>query len=186
MNEFLPILSAILALISPLVYGVAIVQGRAKPHRTTRFVLLLIGVLTALSLFAHGDQVGIYLAVASAIQSITIFGLSLKYGVGGGNKIDIICLLIAVLGIVLWQLTNNPLVGLYFAIAADFTGMVPAILKTYRWPESEVASFFALDAVAALLILLALSHWAVADFAYPLYILVINGVMVSLILRPKK
>ena len=178
------VISSLLALISPIVYSIAIFKGEAKPHRTTRFVLLLITSLTTASLFAQKNQVAIYLAGVSTIQSIMIFTLSLKRGMGGWSKTDMLCLFIALIGIALWRITENPVVALYCAIGADFTGMVPALAKTYKFPKTEVWTFYLLDVFAAFFILLALETWTLQEYSYPIYIMLINLVMVILIVRP--
>ncbi len=177
-------ISSILVLISPIVYSIAILKGKAKPHRTTRLVLLIITGLTTASLFAQHNTVAIWLAGASTLQSMVIFILSIKHGMGGWSKFDIFCLIIALAGIILWQLTKNPVIGLYFAIGADFTGMIPALIKTYRFPYTEVWTFFLLDTIAAGFSLLALRSWTLQEYSYPFYILVINLCMVILIIRP--
>lgn len=177
------VLSSIFALISPLTYVRAIVAGHARPHRTTRFVLLLITTLTTAALFAAGDRVAIWLAAISTLQSIVIFSLSIKYGMGGWSRADLACLTIALGGILLWQITQNPVLALYCAIAADFVGMIPTLVKTYFEPHTEVATFFALDVVAAFFSLCALSVWNVQDYSYPLYIMCINLCMVTLVIR---
>ncbi|PIZ42775.1 hypothetical protein COY34_02230 [candidate division WWE3 bacterium CG_4_10_14_0_2_um_filter_42_8] len=178
------VISSLLALISPIVYSIAIFKGEAKPHRTTRLVLLLITSLTTASLFAQKNQVAIYLAGVSTIQSIMIFTLSLKRGMGGWSKTDMLCLFIALIGIALWRITENPVVALYCAIGADFTGMVPALAKTYKFPKTEVWTFYLLDVFAALFSLLALKKWTLEEYSYPIYIMFINLAMVILIVRP--
>jgi hypothetical protein len=182
MRSALPIISAILALVSPLIYARAILRGDARPHRTTRFVLLLITILTFASLLAQHNHQAIWLAGASAIQAVFIFGLSIKHGMGGKDKSDVICLIIALIGIVLWRITKQPVLALYFAILADFTGMIPALIKTYRRPETEIWSYFAIDIVAGLLTLIASKEWTVQAVSYGLYIMVINMLMVGIIL----
>lgn len=177
-------ISSILALISPVIYARAIFQGEAKPHRTTRFILLLITLLATASLYAQGDRVAFWLAGVSALQSIVIFILSIKYGMGGWEKKDILCLCIAFTGIVLWQTTKNPVLALYASIAADFTGMIPALIKTYHFPKTEVWTFYLLDVFASLFSLLAVKEYTLQQFSYPVYIMVINLAMVLLILRP--
>lgn len=186
MSQIFIYISSILALISPLVYAKSILKGDAKPHRTTRFVLLLITALTTASLFAQHNTVAIWLAGVSTIQSILIFILSIRHGMGGWSRSDIACLSIALTGIALWQLTSNPVLGLYFAILADFTGMIPALIKTYRLPQTEVWSFYALDVVASGFSLAAITKWTGAEISYPVYIMIINFVMVLLILVPRR
>jgi len=180
------VISSLLTLVSPLIYAKAIIKGDAKPHRTTRFVLLLIITLTTVSLFAQQNHVAIWLAAVSTLQAVFIFTLSIKHGMGGWSKADIGCLLIAFFGIFLWQTTKDATLALYAAIAADFTGMIPALIKTYYHPKTEVWSFFLLDVLAAIFSLLALTKWTVQEFSYPLYIMLINFCMVVLITKPKK
>ncbi len=185
MQTLFLIISIILPLISPLIYSKAILKGDAKPHRTTRFVLLLINALATASLLAQHNNVAAWLAGASLLQSIIVFTLSIKHGMGGWAKMDVICLAIALLGIIAWQTTNDPVLALYFAILADFTGIVPTIIKTYHHPETEIWSFFLIDAVAACFNLLALQSWTINGYVYPAFLLLINSAMVPLILRPK-
>lgn len=185
MKQLFLVLSSLTALVSPLVYAKAILKGEAKPHRTTRLVLLLITSLTTASLFAQHDQVAIWLAGISTLQSILIFILSIKHGMGGWSTTDLLCLFIALFGIFLWKTTSQPTLALYSAIFADFTGMVPALMKTFRYPTTEVWSFYLLDVFAAGFNLLALKGWTLQESSYPIYIMLINLCMVLLIIRPK-
>jgi hypothetical protein len=179
------IISAVLPLISPIVYSKAILKGDAKPHRTTRFVLLLINALATASLFAQHNNVAIWLAGVSLLQSMIIFVLSVKHGIGGWAKTDLLCLFIALIGIIAWQTTKHPLLALYCAILADFTGMVPTIFKTYLHPDTEVWEFFIIDVFAGAFNILALKTYSLSDFSYPLYIILINLLIFILVLRPK-
>ena len=184
MRTVLIVMSSLFALISPLVYAKAILAGDAKPHRTTRLILLLITALATASLFAQHDTVAVWLAGVSTLQSILIFVLSIRYGMGGWAKKDLLCLFIAFIGIVLWQTTKNPVVALYASIAADFTGMIPALIKTFHFPKTEMWTFYALDMVAAIFSLLAVKDFTIQESSYPLYIMIINLAMILLIVRP--
>mgnify|MGYP007124299822 FL=1 len=48
----------------------------------------------------------------------------------GWSKSGIFCLMLALLGIVLWQIIQDPVIALYFVLGADFVGMIPALTKT--------------------------------------------------------
>lgn len=176
-------LSSILAMVSYVVYIVAIFRGEAKPHRTTRFCTSLITILALLSLFAQGSTVAIWLSVVFAIGSLIIFFLSLWRGMGGWTKIDIVCLVTSVAGIVCWKITANPLYGLIFFVGADFVAQIPMLIKTYRFPETEVWTFYFLDVLASLCTLAALQRWSVGEFAYPLYVVALDTSIIFLILR---
>jgi len=184
MQNFFISISSILPLITTIIYTHAIVKGDAKPHRTTRLILLIISALATVSLLAQHNTVAIWLSGVSTIQCIVIFILSLKRGMGGYAKTDIVCLTIALFGIVLWQVTKTPVVALYFAILADFMGMVPSLIKTYRFPHTEVYLPFLLDFFAALFSFLAVKNRTIPEVSYPLYLVFINLAMTLLILRP--
>jgi hypothetical protein len=179
------ILSSALVSISYIVYALAIIKGKAKPHRTTRLVFVITTSLVFASLLAQQNQVAVWLAGISASLSFLIFLLSFKFGMGGWSKSDIACLFIALAGIIAWQITENPLIGLYFAIGSDFTAMVPTLIKTYRFPETETWIFFFINVIAISLNLLAIKNFVFQEYLYPLYLLLANISMVILILRPK-
>ncbi|MFA6256614.1 MAG: hypothetical protein WC606_05590 [Candidatus Absconditabacterales bacterium] len=184
-KTILIICSTMFALFSPIFYTLSILKGESKPHRTTRFVVLSITFLSFASLLAQHNTVAIFLAGVSVLQSILIFILCIKYGMGGWAKTDIICLVIAGIGILVWKLTSNPVMGLLASILADFVGYLPALIKTYKFPETETWVFYILDVLAGLFTLLAITNFTYQETSYPIYILAINLVMVIFILRPK-
>lgn len=185
MHTILIALSVVLASIANIVYAIAILKGEAKPHRTTRFVVLLIEGLTLATLYAQGNTTAIWLSGIYVLCSLLIFALSIKHGMGGWEKSDLLCLGIAMLGIVFWKLTDNPLLGLFFSIAADFSGCVPALIKTYKYPKTEVWTFYGIGLVAIVFNMLAIEHWTIGEYIYPVYIALINIIMIFFILRRK-
>lgn len=178
-------LSNILVFLAYILYIHSILANKAKPHRTTRLVIFLITGLATLALFAQGNQTAIWLAGVSMIMSLIILLLSFKYGMGGWAKIDILSLVIAAIGIAVWRVTDNPQLGLFASILADFSGVVPTLIKTYHQPETEDWIFFALGATGSLLNLLSVRTWTLEEFSYPLYLLLINSYIVFLVLRKR-
>lgn len=183
MKTIFLVLSVVLPIYSTIPYARSIIAGITTPHRTTRLVYLIIGILTTLSLLASGDRIALWISAVSTLQATVLFFLGLKYGVGGWSKTDMVCLLFAMIGVLAWQKTRDPLLGLYFGIAADFMGTIPTIIKTWWFPKSEEPTFYLLDATAGLCNLLALVSWTVGDFSYPLYLFLINALVALLIFR---
>ncbi len=179
------LLSTILPLCSPYVYVKSILRGISKPHRTTRLVYLIIGLLTTTSLLASGNMTALYISAASLIQSIILYGLSFRYGIGGWEMSSIVCLICALTGIAVWQITNNPLIGLYSGILADLFGSIPTIIKTINVPHSEEPKFYAFDALAGLFNILAIPSYTFQSVSYPLYLVSINMTIALLAVRKK-
>ena len=184
MQQLFLSLGSILFTISYLVYIKAIIKGQARPHRTTRLVILFLATLTAFSLYTQNSQSAFWLAAISSFFSLIIFVLSLKYGMGGWSRTDIICLIFAVIGIILWKTTNNPSLALYLAIAADFTGFFPTLVKTYRLPKSEYWLATGTGGLGAFFNLISIRIFSIQEIAYPLYLLVMESILLFLILRP--
>lgn len=171
-----------LALISPVVYAVSMVQGRTQPARMTRFIVWLAAAISFVSLWADGSTGAVWLAGVFAVRNTFLFLMSLKYGVGGATTIDKYSLGIAVAGLIGWQIAGDPLIALLFAIAADFVGFIPALLKTYKEPNSEGPWFYYLESTAVLLNIIVIGAWSL-DLLFPVHILLSNIMMLGLIFR---
>lgn len=174
MQQVLLIIGALLPVVSSATYIWAIVFGSVRPQVTTRFLLMLICGLSLASLVAAHDRSGVWLALTSAIQSVVLWILSLWRGIGSiFNKLDLLCLALCLVGIVLWLVNGQALLGLIASILADFVGCVPSLVKTVRLPHTEALTFYVLDTVAGLCVLFGgpLNGRAML---YPIYIMVVN------------
>jgi hypothetical protein len=169
-----------------LSYIVSIIRGRSKPHRITRFVLLAVVLIATLSFHAAADTPTYILNTVLLGGNVVMFLLSLKYGMGGWAKSDIVCLTIAIIGIILWQISGNPFLSIYALVLADIAGMLPTVIKTYHSPQTEVWYFFFCDIAANIFILLAHPNITFNQYIYPGYLIVVNAIVVALILYPRK
>jgi len=108
--------------------------------------------------------------------------MSLIYGVGGVSRLDIYCLVIAVLALVLYTVTGNGLLAISFGIVADLVGYIPTFVKTWHKPKSEDPTFFIIEGVASLLGVIAI--WELrADILFPVYFVLSSMTVVILIYR---
>ena len=167
--------------ISVLVYIRSILKGQTRPHRTTYLLLSMITGLSFASLLASRDTSGVWLAGVSFVQCLIVLGLALKFGMGGKDPFDVVCIGLCALGILAWLLTGESLMGLIASIVADFLAVLPTLRKVWRHPHTEVWLFYALDAIAAGFILGA-GPYAVRAMIFPGYLLAINAVCAALII----
>jgi len=181
-NTILISASICLALIAPIMYTISMVQGVSKPARMTRFIVWLAAFISFVSLWAEGSTGAIWLAGVFAARGLFLLIMSFKYGVGGWNTIDKACLLIAGVGLLGWQLTEDPLIALLFAITADFIGFIPALVKTYKDPSSEGPWFYYIETIAVTLNIIVIGAWT-QDLLFPAHILLSNVMMILLIWR---
>jgi hypothetical protein len=147
--------------------------------------MVVITALMTLSLWAAGDTSGIWLALVSFLQAIFILVLSFKKGMGGHQFIDYACLGLCMVGIGVWLVSGESWTGLIASVVADCIAIVPSLRKTIRYPHTELMAFYALDAVAGVVILLA-GPFTLRAMFFPFYIALINAVFVVAIQWPRR
>ena len=158
-------------------------QGSTKPHRVTRLVVWVASLTGLIAVLNSSSSTGKLFAVIFFIRATYLLGMSLKYGVGGRSRRDILCLALSLIGIVL-AFASYGLIGVMFAVLADIIGYVPAYIKTYKDPSSEEPYFYILEALAATVALIGIGKFKV-DVIMPVYFVVSNITMLGFIRRKK-
>ncbi len=94
-------------------------------------------------------------------------------------------MLCAALGLVLWYFTDTAIYALAITISISLLGGTVTVAKAFRDPHSEtMASWFA-SMIASLCALVSIGTIDWIIMAYPLYLLTLNGAIVSAILLGK-
>ncbi len=170
------IVSGIIAMLAIIPYVKDILHGTTRPNIFSWSLwaaLLLISLLAQLSagaswsiIFLVGDLIG-----TSIVLVLAIIG----YGYGKYGWIEWICLALAVIAIISWLITSQPLLAIFFALLADLMASVPTIVKSFKDPWSEDPPQFLLIAFASLLGIISTTIFDPANLAFPLYLLFVNG-----------
>jgi hypothetical protein len=115
------------------------------------------------------------------------FILSLKYGKGGFTRRDVIALVVALSGLVIWYFTKEAAFALYIVILVDFAGSSLTILKAYEDSSSETMTIWVLSGFSGLFAALAVGSLDWVLLSYPIYILLANwAVVIALVLGKNK
>lgn len=88
---------------------------------------------------------------------------------------------LSVLGLILWLITKVGNVAIFFGIMADGLAAVPTIVKSYHYPETENSTIFIFGLINSVIALLALTEWNFQNYGFPIYLLLINAILVGLI-----
>lgn len=187
MLQFFGFLSGILLVIGTIPYDRDIFKHKTKPHRGSFFIWSILGGIAFFTQLAKGATWSLFLPGTDTIATLSIFVLSIWYGIGGLNKRDIIGLACAAFGLVLWYFTKQPFAALLIAIAVDAVGTVLTLIKTWEEPHSETFSSWLLDALGGLFAALAVGKLSLVLLIYPIYIFIANASIdiVMFIRRPK-
>lgn len=177
------VLSALIGAYSPVRYIQDIRKGRCTPHRVTRFALCVSLILTFCSTWAaHGNVLAVLLTGMYATCGGYAFWLSIRKGVGGTSRADVLCLTAALAGLSGWALSGDPVVGLVCSIVADIMAYAPTVSQTWSHPEGEAHWTYTLSVIAAGISLVAYPFATGSWFTA--YLVFIGMVMVVCIKRP--
>lgn len=147
----------------------------------------IMGLISFFSQFAKGASYSLIMTGAQTLGDLFIFFLALKYGLGGFLKRDKIAFAGIILSLILWYITKEAAVALFFIILIDGTGAVLTMIKTYEHPETETVSSWVLTLAGGLLSCIAVGGFNFVLLAFPFYIFLASlGVLTAIKLGREK
>ena len=175
------IAGAVIVLFCTVPYIIDVVRRKTKPNIITWIVWTVLIGIGAAALFVSHDYNAAWLLVGDVIATFAVVVVGLKYGMAELDKLDIILLIGAIVGMILWFVFNTPLIAIIATIAIDFIGTIPTIRHSFHHPEEETYITFALGIVATIFTLLSLSDFRFSAWIYPAYLLFSNGLLTATI-----
>lgn len=179
------ILSSIFVLIGGIPYLKDIYQKKAHPHVLSWIGWAFITASGAFAMLAEGSTWAVAILFANTFLCLAIAAYSIikKVGVWSTTKMDFVFFGIGILGLILWQTLDLPVIALIFAIIADLSFGIPTIIKAYQNPLSESYFVWLTATLSGLLSLFAVKNFSFSEVAYPLYLFIYDGIVLLLVLR---
>ena len=164
-------------------YFFDIKKKEIHPHNLSWLGWAFITFIGGVAMLSDGSIWSALILFANTLSCIivVIFSLYQKIGIWSSSKYDILFFGLGILGVVLWQSFDMPIIAIVCAVVADLSFGIPTIIKTYKNPKSEkyLAWFFA--SMAGLLSLFAVSDLALSGFLYPLYLFLFDTTILIII-----
>jgi uncharacterized protein with PQ loop repeat len=179
-HQMLGILAGILSILGYIPYIISIIKGKTQPNKATWFIWTLVGGLLAFSYLAEGDQNTIWLPLGYFLGPLITAILSVRYGYAVWTKLDIVCIIAALISIIPWILSKDATMTLLINVIIDASGALPTLVKTYREPETEDFTAWVIFFIANTIQLFAISEWGFAAI-YPIYLFFLAGSIVGLV-----
>lgn len=172
-DERFVFISVALILLGDLGYLIYTIQGKVKPNKVTWFLWGLAPLIAFTAQVKQGIGLSSLTTFAFGAVPLLIFFASFlnKKAYWKITKFDLICGALAIVGLVLWKITQVGNWAILFAIASDGLAGVPTIVKSYKAPETENYQVYLLNAIGAVVTLFTIKQWDFAHYAFPLYIL---------------
>jgi hypothetical protein len=183
LNANFVIVGVVLQILGSWSYLVDTIKGKVKPNKVS---WLLWSIAPLIAFFAEIKQgVGIQSLVTFVVGFVplVIFIASFKNKEAMWNigKLDIVCGILSVLGLILWLVTKVGNVAIFFSIMADGLAAVPTIVKSYKYPNTENATIYIFGIVNALLGILTITMWDFQNWGFPVYLLFVDGIIAFLV-----
>lgn len=168
------IISIVMTIVGYSFYFRDIFAGKTKPHMYSWLVwALLTSIAFAGQLHDNGGP-GSYVTGVTALISFIIFGLAFKRGEKEITKSDKVNLAAALLAIIPWLITNNPVFSVVLITVIDFLGFLPTIRKSYRKPYEETLIHYVLAGLKFVLAIVALNNYTLTTWLYPASLVAAN------------
>lgn len=110
---------------------------------------------------------------------VVIFAL--KYGTSGWTGLDKFCLGCAFVGIVLWQVFSNPIIGIIMSLIVGIIGSIPTFVSAWKDPSKEDKVAWTLFWISCIFTTVAIPMYDMANAAQPLSYLAIECTMMYLL-----
>jgi hypothetical protein len=170
----LGVLAALVGIADTIPYVRDTFGGRTVPHRGTWLIWSSLAILVCFSQHADGASWSLLMTLVQTVLTTLIFGLALKRGTGGLSLGELLVIALAAGGVAGWVMADKPIVATICVVAADLLGAALMLPKTWRDPDSETLSTFALAGVAGALAAGAVGSLDLALLLYPAYYCVVN------------
>ena len=178
-----------------VVFGIAgqalylkdILQGSIKPHPFSWLGWASLDAVIFSAQIAGGGGAGSWVTGVAVLANTVIAVLSLRRGEKRITLSDWTCFVGAVLGIVLWKLTADPLGAVIIISAVNFIAFVPTFRKAYLRPNEEALNIFAFDVIKFILGIAALGVLSPTTALFPASAMISNVIFILMVvLRRQK
>jgi hypothetical protein len=169
-----------------IIYIFGVFRRGVRPHAFSWLVWgTLMGIGFAVQ-FAEHAGAGSWPMGLGAGACLLIFVLALIKGNRAFTVFDWTCLALALLGIVLWVVTDSPVTAAILITVADAIGYAPTFKKGYRLPREENLAPYSIGIMTTVLSIFALTNYSLATWLYPASLAVTNTAFISMLLLRRK
>lgn len=179
---FFGIAAVVISLIGYVPYFKDIFANKTKPHI---FSWLIWGIITGIEffgqLYGHAGA-GAWVTGVTAFICFFIAFLALRKSKLEITRLDWFSFTGAIVAILLWLITSEPLSSVLLGILIDALGFVPTFRKSFVHPFQETLITWFLNGLKFVFALLALERFTLLSSIYPIYLIFGNWTLVVMII----
>jgi hypothetical protein len=185
--EYLVFIGAAAVLVGALGYARDTLYGETKPNRVTWFLWMLAPFIATAAAISDGVGWAVLPVFMAGFGPLLVLLASFasKEAYWELGWLDYACGFLSILALALWAITEEPLVAIIFAIIADGLAALPTLSKAWQYPETESAGIYVASFFSAVTGLAAVQYWGAAEYAFPIYLIIINAVLIFVVVRKR-
>lgn len=175
--EYFAIVGAIIGSVGGLYYLYDTIVGKAQPNRITWLLWGFFPMVIFVAQRAQGIERISWTSFVAGLLPLLIFAASYfnEKAYWKSEPRDYYLMAAAVIGIILWAITDNPNLALLLSLLADILAAIPTLIKSYKHPHSESWIGYAISAIGFGMSLLSVQSYSVESTAFVAYVFVLNG-----------
>ncbi len=183
--EYFAIIGAIIGSLGGYYYLYETVIGKAQPNRITWLLWGIFPMVIFVAQRVQGIEILSWTSFAAGFTPLLIFTVSFfnKKAYWKTERRDYYLMALAIVGCILWAITDNPILALLFSLLADLLAGIPTVIKSYRFPESESWIAYAISAVGFGISLASVQVCNLESIAFVAYVFVLNFTLAVLAAR---
>ena len=189
--EYWAIIGAIIGSLGGFYYIYETIIGKAQPNRISWLLWGIFPLVIFVAQRAQGVEGISWASFVAGFTPLLIVAASYlnKKAYWKSEPLDYYLMAAAIIGIILWAITNNPNLALLFSLLADMLAGVPTLIKAYRYPRSESWIAYAISTIGFGISLLSVHIFNFQNAAFIVYLFLLNATLVvfsSRIYKQKK
>jgi len=180
-------IAVLLNFIGHILYARSIIKQHAKPNLVSWVIWMVAPFLGAYFEIKAGAGLSMLPILVAGVGSLLILIVATltKNGFWKVSTLDIYCGLFSILALVFYIFTHNLGISILFAILSDALASVPTIIKSWKFPETEMWAPYLLPIISNIVGLLIVKDWSFSIYAFGAYFIILDSSIVFCIYRKK-
>lgn len=181
-KQIISIIAVVLTFSAYIPYYRDIIKGKTHPHIYSWLLWGLLGVLVfALQVLGRAGPAA-FVTLTASLMCVGVVTLSLRHGKRDITPIDTIVALLSLVAMIFWLLVKEPVISIFFAVAADLLAFEPTVRKSWRKPYSETLSLYVTSSLRFCLAVLAIREYSLLSTLWPAAWVVANGAFAGMLI----
>lgn len=163
------VIASILPLVATFFYVRSIREGETRINLAGNAIYILATLMIIWSSISLGVTSAIVLAFGYFLCQITVSIAGFRHGYFKFTRFDYTCVVLSLLGLVLWIIFDSPMHALVMNVFVDALGSFAILKKLYLHPKTEASFPWFLAMVAGVINLLSIPVYNMENSLYTFY-----------------